>query len=79
MYIINSEPNKERCILRIQDVIRRTGYKRTHIYNLMRAGKFPKSIALGARAVGWDSTAVDQWIDQRIEATNSSSEDSTPS
>jgi len=57
---------KERCILRLKDVERRTGYKRAHIYNLMREGRFPKSFRIGVRAVGWNSEDIDQWIEDQI-------------
>lgn len=62
-----SVPATGRRILRRPEVEARTGFKRAHIYNLMNAGKFPKAIRLGIRAVGWDSTEIDQWINQRLE------------
>jgi prophage regulatory protein len=31
----------------------------------MRAGKFPKAMRLGIRAVGWDSLEIEQWIAER--------------
>lgn len=60
-------PAKEHRILRRSDVELKTGFKRAHIYNLMSQGKFPKSIRLGVRAVGWDATEVDQWIAERLQ------------
>jgi prophage regulatory protein len=59
---------QERRILRRADVEVKTGFKRSHIYNLMKAGKVPKSLRLGVRAVGWDSVEVDQWIAERLSA-----------
>lgn len=56
----------DRRILRIAEVEARTGFKRAHIYNLMREGKFPSSKPLGVRAVGWDSTEIDTWIADRL-------------
>ena len=56
----------ERRILRRAEVERKTGFKRAHIYNLMREGKFPKALRLGVRAVGWDSLEIDQWIADRL-------------
>lgn len=56
----------ERRIIRLPEVERRTGFKRSHLYNLMKEGRFPKAIKLGLRAVGWDSRAVDQWISERL-------------
>ncbi len=58
----------EHRILRLPEVERKTGFKRAHIYSLMKNSKFPKSVPLGVRAVGWDSMEVDQWIDDRRRA-----------
>ena len=41
----------ERYIMRRDEVERRTGFKRAHIYNLMKEGKFPRALRLGIRAV----------------------------
>ena len=57
----------ESRILRRAEVEAKTGFKRAHIYKLMRAGKFPKALRLGIRAVGWDSAEIDDWIAQRRE------------
>lgn len=55
----------ERRILRRAEVEQKTGFKRAHLYTLMKEGKFPKALRLGVRAVGWDSVEVDQWIVER--------------
>lgn len=55
-----------RRILRRAEVEQKTGIKRAHIYTLMKDGKFPRALRLGSRAVGWDSTEVDQWIAERL-------------
>lgn len=55
-----------RRILRRAEVEARTGFKRAHIYNLMKEGKFPKAKRLGVRAVGWDSEEIEQWIADRL-------------
>ena len=60
-----SLPAGEHRILRRDEVETKTGFKRAHIYNLMKAGKFPKTIRLGIRAVGWDSLEIEQWIVER--------------
>src|SRR3546814_5254696 len=44
----------EHRILRRAEVEAKTGFKRAHIYSLMKEGKFPKALRLGVRAVGWD-------------------------
>lgn len=58
-------PSTEHRILRRAEVEAKTGFKRAHIYNLMRDGKFPKAMRLGVRAVGWDSVEIEQWIADR--------------
>lgn len=55
----------EHRLLRREEVEARTGFKRAHIYNLMKAGKFPKAIRAGIRAVRWDSLEIEQWIADR--------------
>lgn len=54
-------------IIRRPEVEARTGLSRSAIYAGMAAGTFPACIALGARAVGWDSRKIDAWITDRIE------------
>lgn len=58
-------------ILRLKDVINATGLSRSSIYLLMRSQKFPKNILLGARAVGWPQSSIDNWIESRIAASQS--------
>jgi len=59
-------PPNERRILRLEEVEAKSGFKRAHIYNLMKKRQFPQALRLGVRAVGWDSIEIDQWIDERV-------------
>lgn len=61
-----SLPQVERHIMRRDEVERKTGFKRAHIYNLMKEGKFPQAKRIGLRAVGWDSLEIEQWIVERL-------------
>jgi prophage regulatory protein len=36
------------------------------IYLLMSQGDFPKNISLGARAVGWLESDIQDWIESRV-------------
>lgn len=63
----NATPVPERRILRRAEVEAKTGFKRAHLYALMKDGKFPKAMRLGVRAVGWDSAEIDQWICDRLQ------------
>lgn len=57
MQATNSTP-ADRYIMRRDEVEQKTGFKRSHIYNLMKAGQFPHCRRIGTRAVGWDSLAT---------------------
>lgn len=58
-------------VLRLKAVIARTGLGRPTIYKLQAEGKFPQSISLGARAVGWISSEIDDWVRFKVETRNS--------
>lgn len=54
-------------ILRLKQVISRTGLSRSTIYVLMSENSFPKQLKLGAHAVGWIESEIDEWINLRIQ------------
>jgi len=69
-------------LIRLNEVLSRTGYGRTSIYRKMGEGTFPKNLKLGApikdptqfdsRAIAWIEEEVDQWLESRIEERDSS-------
>lgn len=56
-------------ILRLPAVMARTGLSRSTIYLRISDGRFPKSIQLSIRAVGWIEAEIDGWLDQQIESS----------
>ena len=54
-----------RRLLRLPEVMERTGVSKPTIYRLIKAGEFPKPVSLGVRAVGWDAHSIDEWIEAR--------------
>ena len=54
-------------ILRLPDVISRTGLARSTIYLRIKEGTFPKPISLGDRAVGWLESDIEQWVKNQIQ------------
>jgi prophage regulatory protein len=54
-------------ILRLPQVITRTGLSRSSIYLRMANNEFPESVSLGGRAVGWLESEIDEWIVEKIE------------
>lgn len=54
-----------RRLLRLPAVLDLTGLSRSTVYEMMRRGTFPASVAIGERAVGWYADAIDEWISAR--------------
>jgi prophage regulatory protein len=57
----------ERQIYRIDEVARLTGLSHSSIYKQIRIGQFPRSVKLTARASGWDSIEICNWIDAKLD------------
>jgi prophage regulatory protein len=58
-----------RRILRLPNVLDRTGLSRSTVYQRVTEGRFPRPVSLGTRAVGWIETEVEEWIARQIEAS----------
>ena len=54
--------------LRLPQVIDRTGYRKTAIYERFQQGDFPRPVKLGPRAVGWLDSEVEEWMRSRLKA-----------
>ena len=52
--------------MRLKEVMEMTGLSRSYVYQLMAEGDFPQSVSLGARAVAWVESEVQDWILERI-------------
>ncbi len=50
-------------ILKRAEVEEMTALSRSTIYRLMNAGKFPASIRMSAKSVGWLESDIEQWIE----------------
>jgi len=59
-------------ILRLRDVIQKTGLGRSSLYKFSALGKFPAAAKLGGMSVGWTAGKINQWIAQRIRERDSS-------
>jgi prophage regulatory protein len=58
-------------ILRLPAVRARTGLSRSTIYLRISDGAFPRPVSLGARAVGWVESDVEEWISHKIRQSRS--------
>ncbi|MGH7489204.1 MAG: helix-turn-helix transcriptional regulator [bacterium] len=52
--------------LRLREVCRITGLSRSMIYQLQGEHRFPQSIKLTERAVGWIEQEVQEWMTARV-------------
>lgn len=52
-------------VIRLKEVIHRTGLGRSTIYRWMGEGKFPKAIKLGGHSVAWVEQDIDRWLTER--------------
>jgi prophage regulatory protein len=59
---------RNRSILRRKQVETRTGLSRSTIYLRIKKGSFPKPIKLGERSVGWISSEIDDWVDDKVQS-----------
>jgi prophage regulatory protein len=56
-------------ILRIPDVIARTGLSRVSIWRKVREGQFPAPIEISANTIGWPESEIAQWQASRPRRT----------
>jgi prophage regulatory protein len=54
------------AILRRPQVERLTGLRRSSLYALVQAGKFPRPIKLSEKAVGWLELEIVEWQQRRV-------------
>ncbi|MBC3874604.1 helix-turn-helix transcriptional regulator [Undibacterium flavidum] len=52
-------------ILRLPLVIALTGLSKSSIYAAMIQNRFPMSVAIGVRAVGWKRKDITNWLESR--------------
>lgn len=57
-----------RRIIRLKETEQMCGFRRSHIYALMKQGKFPQRKQIGRRAVGWDSVEIEHWVADQLDS-----------
>ncbi|MYC89166.1 MAG: AlpA family transcriptional regulator [Gemmatimonadales bacterium] len=57
--------NRPTRMLRLPEVVARTGLSRSTIYMRVELGRFPRPVSLGERAVGWIEAEIEAWIRAR--------------
>ncbi|MBN8888465.1 MAG: AlpA family transcriptional regulator [Rudaea sp.] len=56
-------------MLRLPDVLQKTGLSRSQIYRLIALGCFPTQVQLSDRAAGWVELEIDQWLQKKIDVS----------
>ncbi len=54
-------------LLRLPDVEALVGLRKSSIYDAVKRGDFPRPIRLSRRAVCWPASAIEAWIQARID------------
>lgn len=49
-------------ILRIKNVMERTGLSRSTLYRKIENGTFPKQVKISERCAGWRESSVKSWL-----------------
>ncbi|EAA7633252.1 helix-turn-helix transcriptional regulator [Enterobacter chuandaensis] len=61
--------NQTTRLIRLPEVLERTGYGKAWIYRLIKDGKFPAPVKIGTRAVAFVESEIDTWILSVIETS----------
>lgn len=57
-------------LIRLTLVLAKTGLSKTTTYRLIDKGEFPRPVSIGARAIAFVESEVDQWIESKISQRN---------
>ncbi|ANT53517.1 helix-turn-helix transcriptional regulator [Mesorhizobium amorphae] len=52
--------------IRRPEVLTRTGLSVSTLYELIKAGRFPKPLKIGLTAVAWDADEIQRWQERKI-------------
>lgn len=53
-------------LIRVPEVLRRVGFSRTTMYELIKEGRFPDKVIIGERSVAFVESDIDSWIENTI-------------
>lgn len=53
-------------LIKLPDVERLTGLRRSAIYERIQRGAFPRSVKIGKRSATWSEAAIQAWIADRV-------------
>jgi prophage regulatory protein len=53
-------------LIRLPEVLEKTGLTRTRLYAAIDAGTFPRPVKITPRAIAWPIDEIDAWIAERM-------------
>ncbi|EBQ9454995.1 AlpA family transcriptional regulator [Salmonella enterica subsp. enterica serovar Newport] len=56
-------------LIRMNEVLKRTGFCRAWIYCLIKQKRFPEPIKVGERAIAFIESEIDTWIDNLVNSS----------
>lgn len=62
------QKGKEIRLIRLKDVIDKTGLPRSTLYRRMKEGRFPLNVSIGERTVAWVEHEIVDWINRNLES-----------
>ncbi|MBI6344398.1 AlpA family transcriptional regulator [Proteus mirabilis] len=64
-------PSLKESLIRLPEVMRRTGFSKPYLYKLISDDKFPKQVKIGSRSIAFVESEVDEWIANKIAESRS--------
>ena len=61
-----AEKTAPTTLIRLPEVLRRTGMTRSSLYRAVSRGEFPRPVKLTERCTAWPDSIVDAWIQKRL-------------
>lgn len=66
--LLQAQQNKDEArLIRLREVMTKTGLSRSYVYALAQKAQFPKPVKLSERSSAWIESEVQSWIDERIQ------------
>lgn len=65
------EQKDKLALIRLSEVVSRTGYCKQWIYKLIKENKFPSQVKIGSRSVAFVESEVEHWIANKIAESRS--------
>ena len=68
---MNTTDTTNQSLIRLSEVLKRTGFGKAWIYRLISEGRFPAPVKIGTRAVAFVESEIDEWIETVISSSRS--------